>query len=77
MVCVLGRAEGCERGRERAAVACAERPGKARAATAVKAPVSVTLPATSQRFARPSDRSAASRVWVVWAFTDNQGADSG
>jgi hypothetical protein len=47
------------------------RPGFARAATAANSPVRVRLPAISQRFARLSERSAASRVCVVWAFTCN------
>jgi hypothetical protein len=42
------------------------RPGKAVAAAAVKAAVSTALPASSQRLAWLSRRSAASRVRVVW-----------
>lgn len=38
-------------------------PGKALAATAASTPVSVTLPATSQRLARTILRKPASRIW--------------
>ncbi len=41
-------------------------PGKAPAATAVSTPVSVALPAISQRLARRSRRRAASREREVW-----------
>ena len=41
-------------------------PGKALAATAVSTPVSVALPAISQRLARRSRRRAASREREVW-----------
>jgi hypothetical protein len=41
-------------------------PWKALAAVSANSPVSATLPAISQRLSRPSSRSAASRVWVVW-----------
>jgi hypothetical protein len=53
----------------REAVACVAfsvLPGKALAATAVSTPVSVALPAISQRLARLSRRRAASRVREVW-----------
>jgi hypothetical protein len=45
-------------------------PGKALAATAVSAPVSVALPAISQRLARLSRRRAASREREVWWLPD-------
>lgn len=45
------------------------RPGKAVAAAAVNAAVSAALPASSQRLARLSRRSAASRVRVVWRLS--------
>ncbi len=52
----------------RAALAVVLWPGNAWAATAVKIPVSAALPASSQRLAWPSLRSAASRARVVWGF---------
>jgi hypothetical protein len=49
-----------------ARVALSVLPGKALAATAVRTPVSVALPAISQRLARLSRRRAASREREVW-----------
>jgi hypothetical protein len=58
-----------ERGASRALVARVSLtvlPGKALAATAVSTPVSVALPAISQRLTRRSRRRAASREREVW-----------
>ncbi len=63
--CALGL---CARRSTRSALLVVLRPGNAWAATPVKIPVSAALPASSQRLAWPSLRSAASRVRLVWVF---------
>ena len=60
-----------------ARVALSVLPGKALAATAVSTPVSVALPAISQRLAWLSRRRAASREREVWVLPDiDCGAES-
>jgi hypothetical protein len=72
-----GRAERWASPETVARVSLSVLPGKALAATAVNTPVSVALPAISQRLARLSRRRAASREREVWGLPDiDCGAES-